>query len=158
MAATYHILEPLCGYGCGHGIGDIAGATHKPVTQSHQVFQRINFVPALMYVVVSAMFVDFLMPGPQMFANTLVILVLGRLFDIYKLQRCYAEIFDVGFLVAVASLFSLPAISLSLFLFIGLGSLRAFNIREYIIGLLGILTPYFLIITYYFWIDKLPDF
>jgi hypothetical protein len=121
-------------------------------------FQRINFVPALMYVVVSAMFVDFLMPGPQMFANTFVILVLSRLFDIYKLQRCYAEIFDVGFLVAVASLFSLPAISLSLFLFIGLGSLRAFNIREYIIGLLGILTPYFLIITYYFWIDKLPDF
>lgn len=121
-------------------------------------FQRINFVPALMYVLVSAMFVDFLMPGPQMFANTFVILVLGRLFDIYKTNRCYAEIFDVGFLVAIASLFSLPAISLSIFLFIGLGSLRAFNIREYIIGFLGILTPYFLVGTYYFWIDQLPQF
>ena len=121
-------------------------------------FQRINFVPALMYVLVSGMFVDFLMPGPQMFANTFVILVLGRLFDIYKTNRCYAEIFDVGFLVAIASLFSLPALSLSIFLFIGLGSLRAFNIREYIIGLLGILTPYFLVGTYYFWIDQLPQF
>lgn len=121
-------------------------------------FQRINFVPALMYVLVSGMFVDFLMPGPQMFANTFVILVLGRLFDIYKTNRCYAEIFDVGFLVAIASLFSLPALSLSIFLFIGLSSLRAFNIREYIIGFLGILTPYFLIGTYYFWIDQLPQF
>ncbi len=121
-------------------------------------FQRINFVPALMYVVVSGMFVDFLMPGPQMFANTFVILALGRMFDIYKTNRCFAEIFDVGFLVAIASLFSLPALSLSLFVFIGLGSLRAFNIREYIIGFLGILTPYFLIGTYYFWIDKLPQF
>lgn len=121
-------------------------------------FQRISFVPALMYVVVSAMFLESLMPGPQMLANTFVILVLGKLFDIYKSQRCYEEIFDVGFLVAIASLFSLPALSLSLLLFIGLGSLRAFNIREWIIGLFGILTPYFLIGTYYFWIGGLSTF
>jgi hypothetical protein len=121
-------------------------------------FQRINFVPALMFVVVSGMFVEFLMPGPQMLANLFIILILGRLFDIYKSNQCYVEIFDVGFLIAIASLFSLPAISLALLLFIGLGSLRAFNIREWAIGLLGILTPYFLIGTYYFWIDMLPMF
>ncbi len=121
-------------------------------------FPRINFVPALMFVTVSGMFVDFLMPGPQMLANTFIILVLVRLFNIYKSGQCNVEIYDVGFLISVASLFSLPALSLALLLFIGLASLRPFSFREWFIALAGIVTPYFLLGTYYFWTDQLAFF
>ncbi len=144
--------------GIGMSLVILQGLLINRLLNRIKFFQRISFVPALMFVVVSGMFGEFLMPGPQMLANVFIILVLGRLFDIYKSNKCYVEIFDVGFLIAIASLFSLPALSLSVLLFIGLASLRAFNPREWMIGLLGILTPYFLIGTYYFWIGHLSSF
>lgn len=123
-----------------------------------RLFDKTNYIPALMYVVVSSLFTEFLFLGPQLLANLFVVLVLMSLMRLYKNQENFSEIFDVGFLIAITSLFYAPAIILVVLMFIGLGILRAFAWREWITALAGFLAPYILIGTYYFMVDGFTVF
>lgn len=123
-----------------------------------RLFDKANYVPALMYVVVSSLFTEFLYPGPQLLANLFVVLVLMSIMRLYKSQENFSEIFDVGFMIAIASLFYSPTMVLLVLMFIGLGILRAFAWREWVTGLAGFLAPYILISTYYFLVDGLGEF
>lgn len=128
------------------------------MVNSTKLFDRNNYVPALLYILCASMFTDMLYPSPGLLANTFVALVMLSLSDLWKQQQAFMEIYDVGFLIALASLFYAPALSMLMLMYIALGILRPFSWREWLTALLGILTPYFLIGTYYFMIDGLPGF
>lgn len=128
------------------------------MVNSTKLFARSNYVPALLYILCASMFTDMLYPGPGMLANTFVALVMLSLSELWKRQQAFSEIYDVGFLIALASLFYAPVLAMLILMYIALGILRPFSWREWLTALLGTLTPYFLIGTYYFWIDGLPGF
>lgn len=123
-----------------------------------KLYPRNNYVPALLYILCSYLLLPYLPPGPEMLANTFVMLVIGGLFRMYGSGQSFAEIFDVGFMIALASLFYLPALSLVILLYIALGISRAFNWREWLVGSFGVFTPYFLLGTYYYFFDRLQPF
>lgn len=128
------------------------------MVNSTKLFARSNYVPALLYILCASMFTDMLYPGPGLLANTFVALVMLSLSEMWKRQQAFSEIYDVGFLIALASLFYAPVLAMLILLYIALGILRPFNWREWVIAMLGMFTPYFLIGTYYFMIDGLPGF
>lgn len=128
------------------------------MVNSTKLFARVNYVPALLYVLCASMFTDMLYPGPGLLANTFVALVMLSLSELWKQQRAFMEIYDVGFLIALASLFYAPVLAMVVLMYIALGILRPFSWKEWLTALLGIVTPYFLIGTYYFMIDSLPAF
>jgi len=115
-------------------------------------------VPGMAYVLAACMFREFLFLSPAMIANTFIILVIDQLFSMYKQQYAYREVFDTGLLIGISSLIYFPSIVLLIAMFIALSLLRPFIWREWVLGFLGLLTPYFLVITWCFWFDKLPYF
>src|SRR6185503_18765652 len=76
----------------------------------------------------------------------------------YKKEAALALIFDAGLLVSIASLFFFPYIVFILFIIAALMILRPFNLREYLMAILGLLVPYYFIGVYFFWYGKLPEF
>lgn len=68
------------------------------------------------------------------------------------------EVFDVGFMIGVCALIYFPSISLLLLFLVGLSILRPFVWREWVIGIIGVLIPFFLAGTLYFLNDKLAKF
>lgn len=123
-----------------------------------KLFVNNNFVPALLYITIGCLLLPYLPPNPVMLANTFIVLVISGMFRVYGSHQAYAEIFDVGFMIALASLFYLPALSLIILLYIALGILRAYNWREWLVGTFGVVTPYFLLGTYYFLFGQLGTF
>jgi len=73
-------------------------------------------------------------------------------------KKVYTQVFDTGFLISIASLFYFPSSLYLLFLFVVLTILRPFSLREWLIGAIAFVIPYFLIAVYYFWNNKLSSF
>jgi hypothetical protein len=107
-------------------------------------------LPALFYVIITGSFVSFQVFHPVVIANLFLILAFGRICSIYRQDFVFSHAFDTGALIAVASLFYFPAIVFFPLAWFSLGIIRAFIWREYVIALLGFITPYALLLIYYF--------
>lgn len=125
------------------------------IVNDNKIVARKNYLAGMLFIVVSSFFKESLVLSPALLSLTFVILSTRRMFSLIKKEKALGDVFDVGFLVAIAALFYFPAILFILFAYVGLGTMRAFSYRDWIIMLLGILSPFVVVFTWYFWFDKI---
>ncbi len=123
-----------------------------------KLFPKITYVPSLLYVLCATLFREYLFFSPVLIVNTFIVFIVIKMFSVYKKAQCEKDIFDVGLMIGISSLFYFPSLSILLLFFIGLSILRPFAWREWVIGVIGVLVPFFLSGTLYFWNDKLAKF
>lgn len=128
------------------------------LVNNSKLFESTTFVPALIYITVACLFREFMFLSSAMLAVTFIIPALGKSLRFFRRQYCYSEIYDMGFLIGIASLFYRPASVLIVLIFVALIIMRPFNWREWVIGLSGFITIFFLTGTVYFMVDKLSSF
>ncbi|HTD98566.1 MAG TPA: DUF6427 family protein [Mucilaginibacter sp.] len=119
---------------------------------------RSTFLPALMYVVASGLFLPFVMLSPPLVCNFLVIWMLYKLVDLYKGEEAKSIAYDLGMIVAVGTLIYLPFIYMFLAIWVALVLFRPFNWREWVAGIIGFVTIFFFLAVFYYWHDKLGQF
>jgi len=124
------------------------------IVNENKVLAKKNYLAGLLFIIVSSFFKESLLLSPALLSLTFVILSTQRMFSLIKKEKAFGDVFDVGFLVAIAALFYFPATLFFLFAYIGLGTMRAFAYRDWIIILLGFISPYIMVFTWYFWFDK----
>lgn len=127
------------------------------IANENKILPRKNYLAGLLYIIFSSFFKESLLLTPAGIATTFIILCTGRIFALVKKEKSYGDVFDTGFLIALATLFYFPCALLILFVYIGLATVRAFSYREWIIALLGFLAPFFLLLTWYYWNDITPQ-
>ncbi len=88
---------------------------------------------------------------PGIFAALFLIIVFDKIFDAYKNDSQFSNYFDAGFLISISSLFYFNTIFLMLALWICMLFLNAFSIRNLVLSFLGLLAPYFLTWTYFYY-------
>jgi hypothetical protein len=128
------------------------------ICNKYEILYKPSHLPALMFIICTCLFPGFLCLHPLMFVNCILLLVLELLFSIYKSETGLSTIFNTGFLLAVATLFYIPAAMLFLLLWVGLILLRPYGWRDWIISILGFITPFYFISIYYLWNNKLGAF
>jgi hypothetical protein len=116
-------------------------------------YDEPNQFAGLFYALLTSMVPDFLYLSPVLLANTFLILAFYELCRVYDKKSGSAAVFNLGFFVAMASLFYFSAISVLVLLVIGLNIQRGIRLVELLMAILGFCTPYFLLFTYYFWND-----
>ena len=117
-----------------------------------------TFLPALMYITVSALFKSFLILSTPLLCNFLVIWMLFKLFSLYKSSDAKSSAFDLGMMVAVGSVIYLPFIYFFLAVWIALFLFRPFNWREIVAGIIGYATIFFFLAVYYYMNDSISQF
>jgi hypothetical protein len=117
-----------------------------------------TFLPALMYITVSGLFMPFLVLSPPLLCNFLVIWMLFKLFSFYKSNDAKSVAYDLGMIVAVGTIIYLPFIYLFLVIWIALMLFKPFNWREGIAGIIGYITIFFFLAVYYYLNDSLGQF
>jgi hypothetical protein len=98
---------------------------------------EINLFPGLFYILVCSAIPVFQEFSPIHLANTFLILALGQIYRVYKQNRCMDNLFNSGLLIGIASLFYSPYILFLVPVLLGLNSLRAFNLKEWLAVLIG---------------------
>ena len=117
-----------------------------------------TFLPALMYITISGLFTPFLILGPPLLCNFLVISMFFQLFSFYKSKDAKAAAYNLGMIVAVGSIIYLPFIYFFLAIWIGLIIFRPLNWRELAAAIMGYITIFFFLAVYYFLNDSLSQF
>lgn len=132
----------------------VQGFLVNSIVIGNRLSQESNLFPGLFYVLIACFVPDFLYLSPVLIGNTFILIALTELFSTYKVSSCADRIYNVGFWTGIASLFYAPFIFYFILMNAGLNILRAFNIKERLMLLVGMSTPFFLFWLYYFVMDQ----
>jgi hypothetical protein len=136
----------------------VQGFLVNVLTINHRLSNEITLFSGVFYVLVSCALPDFLYLSPVLIGNTFLLLALLDLFETYKNPACADKIFNAGFWIGLASLFYFPFLFFFIMLVAALNILRAFNVREQLMSLAGVLIPYLLVGLYFFWFNQFDVF
>lgn len=124
----------------------------------YNLLSKPSFLPALMYVTLTALFTPFMVLSAPLICNFLVIWMLFKLLSFYKSEDAKSIAYDLGMIVALGSLIYFPFIFLFLIIWIALIIFKPFNWREWISGVLGYLTIFFFLAVLYYLNNSLGRF
>lgn len=127
------------------------------VIYQHQVLTKKSWLPALIFVVLSACTPGLLWLHPQLIAGLFLLGMLHLLLGTYRMDKSFGAVFNAGFLLGMATMFYLPSIVFLLFAIIVLILLRPFIWREWIIFIIGLMIPWLYAGVWFFWNDQLKE-
>ncbi|MBP8823152.1 MAG: hypothetical protein KBH07_05880 [Flavobacteriales bacterium] len=109
-----------------------------------ELYERRNFLPSLLVVVLLALLPFGLLPDPAMLGMWAVLWALGRTWRAVGRPNVRTALFDAGLLLGLASLFYLPYAFLTVVMWSTLAVTRPLSLREYLLPPLGLATMLFL--------------
>jgi hypothetical protein len=133
----------------------IAGAfLLNHIAVEKEVLNTASYMPGLLYGVFMSCGPLLTTLHPLLCSNIFVMLALNRLFATHRKESAFAEVFDAGFCVSIATLFYVPSFVFLPLIWISLILIRPFIWREWVISTLGFVVPYLFVGMYFYWIDK----
>ncbi len=133
----------------------LIGVIINQVVTANKIIQQRGFTTAAIFAVLICFINDFAVLSPQLISFYFTVRIIQKLFSIYGKEKPAGDIFDLGWISALAMLFYFPSFWLLIFSIISLAILRAFNLREWWMIFIGFFCPLFVVFTWYFWYDKL---
>jgi hypothetical protein len=109
-----------------------------------------TFLPAMFYGLTPAFIPGFQQLNPAQPAAVLLILMLIRIMDSYRKPGLANNFFDAGILLSTGSLFYANVLWFGIIVIIGIVLIRSVTVSEVLIGIIGIITPYFLLAGIYY--------
>jgi hypothetical protein len=114
------------------------------------IIQRQNYLPTLIFVLITSTFIALQRINPSIFANLFIVLMLEQVFACYRKRYVLNRLFLAGLFVGIAALFYPFSIIYLVIIWISLFLLRTIDLREWFVPILGVIFPFlFLFGTYY---------
>lgn len=123
-----------------------------------KMHQKQGYTIAMSYVLLSAIFSSWSNIIPALFINLLMAWIFLKIGKSYNTQQPRTMVYNVGLLTGCAILLYHPLLIMSLICIAAIAIVRPFRINEWIIVLLGIITPFYFLAFYLFMNDELATF
>jgi hypothetical protein len=133
-----------------HAIVIIQALRFNTVLNNLKMFPKQYFITALCYILLSSLYPAWGNITPALLVNFLIIWLFSLLSKLYNTSNAKPMIYNIGFITSIISILYFPAVFLAIIAFIVVGSLRAFRINEWMVLLLGIITPPYFIVALLF--------
>ena len=114
------------------------------------LLKQRTYLPAILYLLVVGSYLPLQQLNPVVFASILLVIGIEMMFDAYKKEGLSLEFFMTAFLISLASLFYARSVFLILVVWTGLSLLRAIYWREWAFTILGFITPYVFLFSWYY--------
>ncbi|WP_199119113.1 DUF6427 family protein [Pedobacter sp. ASV28] len=128
------------------------------IVNNHTLLAKPSYLPALLYITGSSLFLQFLVLSPTLICNFLLIIIIDKFLKLSKMPNAMSIMFDVGMLIAIGTLIYFPFIMLLTMLWLSLLMYRPFNWREWVSGIIGFLTIFLFVAVLYYWNDNIHRF
>ena len=129
--------------------------TFNTLINDQKMMQRANYLPAMSYLLITSMFTEWNVLTAPLVINTLLIWVWARMSNLYSNANPKSTLFNIGMMIGIATFFYFPSLAFVLLIVFALIVSRPFILAEWIISILGILTPYYFLFSYLFLTDRL---
>lgn len=117
---------------------------------NHRLLPKPNYFAGMSYLLITSLFDEWNVLSAPLIINLLLIWVLSRLCNLYNNPDAKAMLYNTGLVTGLASLFYFPSIAFFLLIIVGIIITRPFKLPEWIISVLGILTPYYFLGAWFF--------
>ncbi|MEP7165528.1 MAG: DUF6427 family protein [Ferruginibacter sp.] len=146
VAANIHIVYSIIAFGLLY----IQALSLNSLVNSQRLMQKPNYLTGMSYLLFTSLFTDWYYLSSPLIINTLLIWVLLKLCDLHSNNSPKTSLFNIGMITGVATFFYFPSIAFAILIIVGLGITRPFKLPEWLMGLLGILTPYYFLAAWVF--------
>ena len=116
---------------------------------------RDNSYALLFYVVLVASDPSLTILNPVLASVFFVVLALKNLLSLHEHKEMTQKLFNTGLLLGIASVIYPYAILYVVLIFLGIVIYGADSWRQWFIPILGIVVPYYVLFSWYFWFDNL---
>ena len=113
-----------------------------------------TFLPGIQYIILTAIFPAFQFLTPVIPATVFLIMAVIRIAGTYRKNGLAYSYFDAALMIGTGSLFYASLIWFGILLFIGILLLRSFDLREVVVSVLGLITPYIVLYGVFFVADR----
>ncbi|MCW3463232.1 hypothetical protein [Chitinophaga nivalis] len=120
------------------------------IINHHRLFARSTYLPAMCYLLFTSMLQSWNTFSPALLVNMIMLWVFSSITELYTRTSARDVVFNIGFALGVCGLIYFPAIIFCLLLLVSMLIMRAFRLAEWIIALLGLVCPLYLMGTYLF--------
>lgn len=126
------------------------------IVSRHKLFGKTTYLPAFLYLALSSLSTSFSQFSPVLLVNIFVLGALDVCLQFGQTMQPRRQVFNAGFLLAQGGLLYFPASAYFLFFLFALLLLRPFNPGEWVVALLGYLTPFYFFACLLFLGDQFP--
>ena len=117
---------------------------------NNKLMLKANFLPGMSYMILTSLMPEFNVLSSPLIASTIYVALFLLLFSGHNQKTTKDNIFNAGLILGLAVLIFFPSVLLIILAYAILASLRPFKLNEWLILLIGTVTPaYFLGITLY---------
>ena len=125
---------------------------------TQRLHQKPNYLTGMSYLLITSLFSEWFSLSAPLIINSILIWVWYRLCTLHSPHNAKTAIFNIGFAIGIASFLYFPAVAFIILLMAGLTITRPFSLREWLLGLVGILTPFYFFISWLFLSGKLKEY
>lgn len=118
-----------------------------------KMFHQSGYTTAMTYILLSAFVQQWCALTPAMIANALVIWIFIKLSKLYNHQSPKTLLFNTGLLVGLTIICYHPTAILILVVLFALAVVRPFRLAEWLVLIIGIIAPYYFLLSYLFLTD-----
>jgi Family of unknown function (DUF6427) len=123
-----------------------------------RLMQKPNYLTAMSYLLVTSLFTEWNMLSAPLIINTLLIWVWARMSSLLNDPNPKTSLFNIGIAIGIATFFYFPSLAFAALIIFGLALIRPFKLSEWLIALLGIITPYYFLLAWAFLTGKLKAY
>ncbi len=123
-----------------------------------KLMQKPNYLTGMSYLLVTSLFSEWNMLSAPLIINTLLIWVWARMSGLYNDENPKRSLFNIGIAIGIATFFYFPSLAFVALIIFGLALIRPFKLSEWVIALLGIMTPYYFLLAWAFLSDRWKDY
>lgn len=124
------------------------------LANDHRLLQKPNYLTGMAYLLITSMFAEWNILSAALIVNTMLIWVWANMSGLYNNKNAKSTLFNIGMGIGVSTFFYFPSIAFAILIIVGLILTRPFKLSEWVVALLGIITPYYFILAYAFLTDS----
>lgn len=126
----------------------IQASLFNRICNLQKLLPRPNYLPAMSYILITSLLPEWSLFSAPLLINSLLIWIFYRMMLLYNSSKAASAIYNIALMTGLLTLFYQPALLFVLVMWLSLFIMRPFIIREWLIAVLGVTTPYYFFFIY----------
>jgi len=131
-----------------HGIIVFQSLRLNHLLADYRMYSRVTYLPAMTYILLTGLFTEWSNLTSALIGNILVIWFYSKIIYLNSSRTPKTSLFNIGLLISISTILYHPLVLLLIPAFFALMILRPFVITEWLILLIGLITPFYFLTSY----------
>lgn len=121
---------------------------------SQKMMSKATYFPGMAYLLITSLFPEWNYFSAPLIVNTVLLVVLTMLFKSYNQSSSRGSIFNIGLALGLATFIFFPTVTFIIWILFSLAIMRPFRMHEWILCIVGLITPFYFYAVYLFINDE----